>query len=449
MQDKSQQEELVDEMLQKMRQELLKEMPADNATLDEIEEAVSRIGETLLPELQRKLINKRTRGKVRDNQSACACGKSARYKEMRKRTLVTVHGPVDLERPYYYCSSCRKGFAPLDVALGISRASTTTKVRLFATQVGAKEPFAEAAQTLLSLTGISLCASTVERITVEAGQQRQKAQAQQVKAYYDGRLSEPRGRRPHRLYVGMDGLMVPLREPWKKDKSRGDLSCRYGECKVGVVYEAKQMAGRDQRVRTHAYTATFGDTHAFGPELAVLARSQGYGFARERVVIGDGAAWIWQLAGRHFPEALQIVDFFHASEHLGAVAEAMFGRDSSAGRQWHKERQEDLLCDRLPLVLCAIAAWKPQSKEMYRLRRREFRYFRTNRERMRYASFRKKGYHIGSGVVESSCKHVVALRLDQAGMHWRPETAESVVRLRAALRSTYAPDLARYCAVTA
>ena len=83
------------------------------------------------------------------------------------------------------------------------------------------------------------------------------------------------------------------------------------------------------------------------------------------------------------------------------------------------------------------------------MRRREFGYFRSNRERMRYGTFRKKGYHIGSGVVEAACKHVVAQRLDQTGMHWREETAEAVVRLRAALRSTYPPDLSRLCAMAA
>lgn len=443
--DKRERDVLIKQMLEKMRKQLQTELPEEHATLDQIEEAVSRIGDALLPELQQRLVNKGTRGKARDNQSTCSCGHRGRYKEMQKRTLVTVHGLVELVRPYYYCAHCRKGFAPLDAALQLDEDSTSTKMRTWAAEIGAKEAFAEGAQTLLSLTGVSLCAATIERITVSAGKRLQALQHQQVQALAQERLPEPKGRRPQRLYIGMDGLMVPLRAPWKKDKSLGDLSCRYGECKLGIVYETFVGKKGDERVRLHAYTATLADVQAFAPELALLAHHQGYGFARDPVVLGDGALWIWQLAARYFPRAVQIVDFFHACDHLSTVAEAIFGKGTAASRLWQKGRKEDLLSDRVVDVLRAIAAWKPTSPEGYALRRRAFGYFRRNAQRMRYGTFGKHGYHIGSGVVEAACKHVVALRLDQAGMHWREDTAEAVVRLRAALRSTYPPDLAPLC----
>lgn len=440
---------LIDQTLEKLRKKLEKELPDDTATLDEIEDALTRIGDSLLEDLQHKILDKRTRGKARDNQSTCACGRKAPYKAMASRTLITAHAPVRIVRPYYYCAHCREGFAPVDALLGLDSSSTTTQVRCWAAQLASKEPFEEGAQTLFSLTGVSLSAATIERIAVSVGQNLQKVQSEQVQQMRKEDLPEPVGRRPYRVYLGMDGLMVPLREAWKKDRSQGELTCRYGECKLGMVYEAYAGKEGDERVRLHAYTATLADAHAFGPELALLAHHFGCGFAREQVVIGDGALWIWQLAARHFPGALQIVDFYHACEHLATVADAIFGMGSAQSRAWQKVRQEELRADQVRDVLRAIAAWKPATREGYHLRRREFRYFRSNAERMRYGTFQEKGYHIGSGVVEAACKQVVALRLDQAGMHWREETAEAIVRLRAGLRSSFPPDLAPFCAMPA
>ena len=98
-------------------------------------------------------------------------------------------------------------------------------------------------------------------------------------------------------------------------------------------------------------------------------------------------------------------------------------------------------------VLADIAAWRPSSHIKRDLRRTTYQYFAANRERMRYRTWLEKGYHIGSGVVEATCKHVVAQRLDQAGMHWRQESAEAMVALRAAQLSTCPPDLRPYCAM--
>ena len=440
---------LIDQTLEKLRKRLEKELPDDSATFDQIEDALTRIGDGLLGDLQQEILHRRTCNKARDNQSTCGCGRRAPFKAMASRTLISAHAQAQFVRPYYYCAHCEAGFAPLDALLGLDSSSTSTKVRGWAAELASEEPFEEGAQALFSLTGVSLCAATIGRIAVSVGKDLRNEQQRQADLLRRERLPEPSGRRPLRAYIGMDGLMVPLREPWKKDKSLGELSCRFGECELGVAHEAYAANKGDERVRTHAYTATLADVHAFGPELALLAHNSGFSFARERVVIGDGALWIWQLAAKHFAGAVQIVDFFHAGEHLATIADALLGMGTQESRAWHKARQAELLADRLRDVLRAIAAWKPKTREMRRLRRREFGYFRSNAERMRYGTFQKEGYHIGSGVVEAACKQVVAQRLDQAGMHWRQETAEAIVRLRAGLRSSLPPDLAPFCAMPA
>ena len=204
----------------------------------------------------------------------------------------------------------------------------------------------------------------------------------------------------------------------------------------------------DQAGQKH-YVARRSKAEDFGKLLYALAVSCGLQRARQLVVLGDGAVWIWRLAAEHFPEAVQIVDFFHACQHLGAYAEARFGAETPDGTAWQKARQVELKDNRMDLVLREILAWKPTNAQRKKLRKNTYDYFYVNAERMRYRTFLEKGYHIGSGVVEASCKQIVAQRLDQVGMHWRQETAEAIVTLRAAHCSSVVPDLRAHCAVPA
>lgn len=445
----SDQEALISELVEKMRRQLREQLPNDRATLDEIEEAAGKIGRALSQDIQRRLVEERSK-RTKPPKAACSCGLLTRYKGTQPRTLVTVHGLLTVERSCYYCSFCKQTFAPLDAALGIDRGSTTTQVRLWVALLAGQLPFAQAATTLEMLTRVSLSAASLERLSVAIGTSLRSHQQEQAQKHQSGMLPVPKEKRPQRLYIGLDGVFVPLRDAWKKDKSQGELSCRYGECKSGVVYEAFQDEfGKDSRVRTHAYVATLDKVEDFAPLLGTLAHQQGHHLAKEVIVLGDGAAWIWQLAAKQFPQAIQIVDFFHAAEHLGKVAEARFGQGTQEGKLWQSSRLEELKKNQLVKVLAEIKAWRPTNASKKQLRQSTYAYFVNNAERMRYETFLAKGYHIGSGVVEATCKHVVAQRLDQAGMHWRQESAEAIVALRAAQLSTEQINLKPYCAMPA
>lgn len=457
---KEERDRIIEAVVEQMREQLereLRENALENATLDQIERAAGRAGRELSRRLQEKLVQEREQ-ETRPNQADCRCGARARFKDRPSRTVVTAHGLLTYRRPSYYCPVCRASFSPLDDALGVLggvAGSTTEQVRVWSAWLSGQLPFAQAATTLQMLTCVSLSAATMERIAVLAGTALRREQARQVEAHSRGELAEPsmagRGKhRPERLYVGMDGLFVPLRDEWKKDGTQGDLACRFGECKVGVVYEAhKGEDGRDTRVRQSAYTATMRNVEEFGPLLGALAHQHGHHFAREVVVIGDGAPWIWQIAATQFGNAVQIVDFFHACQHLAEVADARFGPETSASKEWQKARQEDLKNNRLPTVLSEIKAWRPSNAHKQTMRRSAYTYFANNERRMRYKTFLERGYHIGSGVVEASCKHVIAQRMDQAGMHWRSETADAIAALRAAQCATTPVDLRAYCKLAA
>jgi hypothetical protein len=435
-------------MVARYRRLLQEQIPTEPRTLDEIEETVERIGREMDQQLERRILGELEDKHRHENQARCPCGGWGRYRATHCRQVVTRHAEHSLAHRYYYCSGCRRGFAPLDPLLGLDRWVTTTQVRLMAAHVGARLSFADAAATLRHLTAVRLGASTIERLTVACGVSLLRAHQQRAEQHRLGRVGAST-HKPKRLYVGMDGKIVPLRDPWRRDGSQGTLSCRFGECKVGVVYEAKQTPKGDRGVLRRRYLAMMGDAATFGKLVATAAHEQGHHWAKEVAVIGDGASWIWQLAAAHFPEALQIVDFYHASEHLAEVADLRFGVESAAGREWTQARQAELLADQVERVIAAIAAWRPRNDERRQVRRNQLKYFGDNAERMRYGTFAAKGYHIGSGVVEASCKYVVGSRLDQAGMHWRRDSAEAVASLRAALLSSQPPDLRPHCARSA
>jgi hypothetical protein len=438
---------LIDAMLKKMRQQLEEKLPDDNATLDQIEDAVEEIGSELQRELQQKIADQRAK-KPRDNRLACPCGGAALYKASQRRRVLTRHGQLCWRRPWYYCGACKQGFAPLDNALGLDASPTTRTLREWSAHLAAQLSFEQSVTTLKTLTGVTLGETTLEKIATKVGETLKKEQSTQATLHRKGHLPDQKTACPKRLYVSVDGVFVPLRDPWKKDGSVGDLPLRYAECKVGVVYETnKDKDDKDSRVAWQDYVASFQDAATFTPLVGLLAHKNGQHAAKEVVFLSDGATWIKHLAGREFPSAVHIVDFFHACQHLSRVAEARFGKDTPEGHAWQEVRQNELKTGQFSAVLKEILGWRPSNEAKRKVRREEYQYFRKNAPRMQYQTYLARGYHIGSGVVEATCKRLVAQRLDQAGMHWRQETAEAIVTLRAAQLSTHAPDLRPYCAM--
>lgn len=431
----------IDELVARYRTLLRQRWPHGQPTLEQIEALVEEIQREVTRDLTQRIVDQQPPADPpREKHAPCDCGRQARYHSMEERRLITRHGEFSLVRPYYYCASCHAGLAPLDAQLGLDRSGTTFQIRRWIARLSVKSAFAEAAADLEEFTQVRLSVSHVERIAVHIGSSLGRALRQQAERHQAGDLPIP-SLRPDRLYVSMDGKMVPLRDPWRRDGSQGALVCRHGECKTGAVYEAEPGPKGDRGVRRCGYVATMGDVKEFGPLIATLAHEYGHHLAREIVILGDGAVWIWAIAAAQFPFAVQILDYYHATQHLWSVANAQFGEETPGAREWVAAREAELKADQVFLVVRAIRAWKPRSAAKRKLRETEYQFFVNNAERMRYQTFREKGYHIASGVIESACGRVVGQRLDQGGMRWREETADAIVCLRAALRSTDPPDL--------
>ncbi len=148
--------------------------------------------------------------------------------------------------------------------------------------------------------------------------------------------------------------------------------------------------------------------------------------APRQVVLGDGAPWIWNIAEDQFPEAVQIVDRFHAKQHLSELGKALYGLTAPRAFQWADRRKEELDSGKFQALLTAIRRQVPRSADA----RRCLHYFQTNRERMRYPEFHAQGLCTSTGVVEAGCKVAIATRLKRAGMHWTVLGSNAIIALR-------------------
>lgn len=419
-------------------------------TLAEMEEALAEVKRELGEQLQRLWIEQQE--PETPNRTECtACQGPARFCGRRERLGVTRHGELPLTRRYYHCSRCREGFAPLDRRLGLDRYGTTVQVRAWLADLGSEGTFETAARRLATFTALRLSESTAARTKVEVGRRLGAEELAEAERLLQGEAVPRRTDwQPQRLYLGLEGSMTPLREPWQRDGSQGPLICRWGECKTAVCYETRPDRHGTPVVVRRPYTATLEPVEVFEKRVAGLAYHCGSDQAAELVVLADGLGYNWRIAAEYFPEALQILDFYHVMQHLHPLAQRCLpGSAEEAGEDraaaWVAVQKEQLLQDGVAAVSAALQALPTPNPEAAEDREETHGYFRRNAERMRYRTFLDAGYQIGSGVMEAACKQVAHQRLDQVGMHWRKETADAVVALRANLLSHSPRDLRPYC----
>ena len=375
----------------------------------------------------------------------CAgCGGRAVHAGRRPKVVTTVLGAMRLERAYYRCAGCGTGFHPRDRALGIEGTSLSPGVVRMTGFAAARASFAETAELLHELAGVNLGAKQAER-TAEALGREVAADEREVVA------AEP-GRAPT-MYLGMDGTGVPVRKAELAGRAgkQADGSAKTREVKLVAVWAAADDGrGREPPERepgSVSYSAAVEsaaarDTDAqpspFARRVGREARRRGFRHARLRVVIGDGAPWIWNIADEMFPDAVQIVDLFHAKQHLWDVAKAIYGPGTDMAGRWAKRRRDELDDGRIGAVVRALRRHAGRDEA-----RRCIDYVQRNRHRMRYPAFRAMGLCVGSGVVEAGCKHVVGTRCKRPGMHWSVAGVNAIAALRCAVLSNRFDDFWR------
>ena len=368
--------------------------------------------------------------------TACACGRRARYAGRRPKTFTTLLGPVTLHRAYYHCDACRKGVCPRDQALGLHGTSLSPAVTRRVGWTAAEVSFAKASQLLTALAGVEVETRQVERCAEALGRE-----------VADDERSVPEQTPPapaSTVYLGLDGTGVPVR-PTEVEGRRGkqpDGSAKTREVKLVTVWtaEGRDSQGRPVRdrgsvsynaaVESAASRDTDPQPPAFAQRVYREANRRGFDTAAQRVVLGDGAAWIWNLAAEQFPGAIEIVDIYHAKQHLCDVAKALYGPGTDRADRWARDRRAELDAGRLCDVVAALRVHVETTPEA----RTCIQYVFGNRHRMRYPQFRARGLCVSSGVVEAGCKQIGA-RLKRAGMRWTVAGANAIIALRCCILS--------------
>ena len=344
------------------------------------------------------------------SRRVCGCGQDQRFVGYRAKTIATLMGPITLRRAYYHCGSCGTGALPYDQRMGLGRTACSVGLAKAATWCAANHSFASAQAMLEELTGQRLGTSTIHRLSRQVGQ---VAAEHEAEVSADTQTASPTA--PGRLYTAVDGVMVHQDGRWQ-------------EMKVATCYWED---ARGDRVTRHCVRGEA--VEGFVGYVQALTRRCGVQRAGEKVLLGDGARWIWRQIGPLLgDDATHITDWYHVAQHVGQCAEVLHGQGHEA-RAWSEPIKTMLWEGRLRdlrahLDQASQAATEPADRSAVDAL---ITYIRHQGDRLVYDDFRARGLDIGSGCVEAACKHVVQTRLKGSGMRWSSPGAQATASLRA------------------
>jgi hypothetical protein len=366
----------------------------------------------------------------------CDCGHLAHYRELRSKPVLTVVGMVEVSRPYYLCQHCHAGQFPADAELDIENREFSPGVRRMQAVVGQDAPFDHGRQQMKLLADLEVTAKAVERTAEIIGEDIVAREQKQIQRAMQLDLPMVLGKPIPILYVQMDGTGVPVvkKETEGRQGKTDGQPAHTREVKVGCVFTQTTWDKEGFPIRDPESTTYVGSIEVaeeFGKRLYAEVSHRGWSRAQKKVVMGDGAEWIWNLAEPYFPGAVQIVDLFHARQHLWELARKLYPNDAVNQKVWIKVHQRRLLdkgkIEKLVSALRSIVSTHPEVVDKIRT---EADYFERNAERMRYPKFRRQHLFVGSGVIEAGCKTVIGSRLKQSGMFWTVRGANAIIALR-------------------
>jgi hypothetical protein len=367
-------------------------------------------------------------------QRSCACGHTARYVELRSKSVVTAVGTAECLRPYYLCDHCHHGQFPVDLELDVENTELSPGVRRMLAGVGHELPFEQGRQQVKLLAGLSVTTKAVERTAEAIGAEIEVQQQSQLPQAMQLNLPIPLGPRIPVLYIEMHGTGIPVvrKETEGRAGEQDGQPAHTREVKLGCVFSQTRVDAEGYPVREEASTSYVGaieNCEEFGRRLYAEAWRRGWARADKKVVLGDGSEWIWNQAALHFPDATHIVDLYHSREHLWTLAAKLYANDAPAqkrGVMVAKDKLDDGKIEDLVASLRALEASHPSlAKDIAT----EANYFAGNQERMRYVKFRRQGLFVGSGVIEAGCKTIIG-RLKRSGMFWTVRGANAIIALR-------------------
>ena len=367
---------------------------------------------------------------------ACPCGDQAHYRELRSRRILTALGEVELTRPWYLCPRCHNGQFPVDRQLDIESCDCSPGVRRMQALVGQSSPFDHGREQMKLLAGLAVTAKSVERTAEAMGADIAAGEQHEIRKAVQLDLPVVVGEPIPILYVQMDGTGVPVvkkETEGRKGKTDGQPA-HTREVKLGCVFTQTTWDQEGYAIRdpdSTTYTGGIETAEEFGKRIYLEAWKRGWSRAENKVIVGDGAEWIRNLADLHFPAAVQIVDLYHARQHLWELVRRLYPNDPANQRAWMKVHQKRLLDKgKIEKLVLSLRSTESMNAEVLEKIRIEADYFERNAERMRYPKFRHQHLFVGSGVIEAGCRTVIGSRLKQSGMFWTVRGANSIITLR-------------------
>ncbi len=370
-----------------------------------------------------------------DKPIDCSCGVRMESRGLKEKHILTILGDICFRRSHFFCPSCGESRFPGDETLDVEGTMFSPGTRRLLARAGHRDTFKEGRGDLFEYAQIQVSAKDVERVAEATGEAVETWHQNERRIILDEEEKpEPVAPIPL-LYISYDGTGVPM-VPWETAGRKGkqpDGTSKTREVKLGCVFTQTTVDDRGRPVRDDESTTFVGaieNSQDFGWRIYAEAVRRGLEDAQKVVVIADGARYNWEIASLHFPQAIQIVDLYHAREHLHALCVLL----SSGGEEsltkletrWRTFLDDDML-DR---ILREAKKRMPKNKQKRQDVEKQIGYFANNAARMRYREFRAQSLFVGSGVIEAGCKTIIGMRLKQSGMQWTVRGANSIIALR-------------------
>lgn len=387
---------------------------------------------------------------VPEREIPCPCGGALHYQRRRSAQVLSVFDRVEYERNYYAGCKCGEGKAPLDEKLGLRPNQVTSGLASLLGMAGIEMAFDYSSNWLSPYLLFEVSENTIRKETQRFGQLQREKEDEWIEKSQDLTYLQERLRTekdiPKRIYGSIDGAKVRIEE--LSDDEKDDEKWR--EMKVCYWYQVdsvpenqytkrhhkKEAIGHQAlRARDMSYFCDIVEVDDFEPLFGATACQAKADLAAETVFFCDGAKWIWRLIEQNFPNAFQVLDWYHAEERLEKVADHVF--DNDQGTSWLEEVRAEMWESNTKFVISACEKLSAKSK----VATQAVNYFRNNAHRMQYDRYRKLGYMIGSGTVESGCKQIVTHRLKRSGAQWNSEGAILTAKARAAFLSGFWENL--------
>lgn len=342
------------------------------------------------------------------------CGQRQRYKGEVSRELVVDGGRLTVQRAYYFCPACGQTSYPLDEKLGLGGEPEQGRLREKLALVAVLVPYHQAPQVCQTLLGSERHANSLRRGALR--------EAQRLAASAHCHTLPQRAH--DRLYLQVDGQMCPTREERQSAEDQG-----YREAKAVVAfshYDVAEVSKERHEILHKILKAKVTDCEDFRPLVQEVYRQARGQNAAEVIVLADGARWIWTLVEDVVPHAIQILDFSHAKHYLWEAGKLIYGEGSALVAPWVKAHETLLLEDKGEEVIGHLQRFLDLRPELAPI----IHYFHQNAARMRYGTYRQRGYFIGSGAIESAGKQLTAARIKGAGMRWNVQDLNALLTLR-------------------